>query len=117
VTAPLSESSGQLEWLTFLAGALRWAAAAVLALSVIAAIAVASASSDQFVFGDVERQGRALVAIGALGGGVLGAGILAALGGILELMLAGQGRSEGAGAEGPASDTEPWSPPGDPRDE
>jgi hypothetical protein len=77
-----------LELFRLLARALLWGAAAVLILAVIAAIAIASSQSQLGLFADVERQGRAIAAIAALGGGITGAGILAGLGAILQLLLA-----------------------------
>lgn len=75
------------ELFRLLARALLWGAAAVLVLSIIGAIAIASSQSQLGLFADVERQGRAVGAIAALAGGITGAGILAALGAILQLLL------------------------------
>ena len=83
----------------FLARALLWAAAAVLVLSVIGAIAIASSQSQLGLFADVERQGRAIGAIAALAGGITGAGILSALGAILQLQLARVSARDTAPAE------------------
>lgn len=77
-----------LEFFRFLARALLWAAAAVLVLSVIGAIVVASSQSQLGFFADIERQGRAIGVLAALAGGIIGAGILSALGAILQLQLA-----------------------------
>ncbi len=76
-----------VELCRLLARALLWGAGAVLALSVIGAIAIATSDSNLGLFADVERQGRAVGAIAALAGGITGAGILAALGAILRLLI------------------------------
>ena len=77
-----------LEWLEILARALFWGAAAVLALSVVGAIAIASSDNALPLFEEVERQGRGVAAIAALGGGITGAGLLAGLGAIIRLLIA-----------------------------
>jgi hypothetical protein len=76
------------EWLELLARSLFWAAAVVLALSVIAAITVATGDEELFLFERVEEQSRATLAIASIAGGITAAGILAALGGILSVLLA-----------------------------
>lgn len=87
-----------LEWLQLLARALIWAAALVLALSVIGAIQIATSESGTGIFTDFEQQSRGIAAVGALGAGVSAAGILAGLGAILLVLLAG--RADGAGRSG-----------------
>jgi hypothetical protein len=79
-----------LEWLSLLARALVWGAGVVLALSVIGAIQIATTDSEIPLFTQVERESRAVGALGALGGGITAAGILAGLGAILRLMLEGR---------------------------
>jgi hypothetical protein len=76
-----------LEWFELLARALIWAAGVVLVLSIIGAIAIAGSDSSLPFFEDLQRQGRAVGAVGALGGGVAAAGVLSGLGAILRLML------------------------------
>jgi hypothetical protein len=76
------------EWLEVLAKALFWAAAAVLILSVIGAITAATGDETLVVFERLEEQSRAALTIGWIAGGIAGAGILAALGGILTVLLA-----------------------------
>jgi hypothetical protein len=70
-----------------LANALFVTAAIVLAVSLIAAIVLASSDETIVGFENVERQGRSVAAFGALGGGLTAAGILAGLGGVLKLLL------------------------------
>ncbi|MDX6668231.1 MAG: hypothetical protein QOK04_1611 [Solirubrobacteraceae bacterium] len=70
-----------------LANALFWSAGIVLVLSIIGAITVASTQSLGLFAPEVEAQGRGFVAIGALGAGFTGAGMLAGLGGILRALL------------------------------
>lgn len=93
-----------LEWLQLLARALIWGAVLVLALSVIGAIQIATSESGTGVFTDFEQQSRGIAAVGALGAGVSVAGILAGLGAILLVLLAGHeggaGRDGGVGREG-----------------
>jgi hypothetical protein len=76
-----------LEWLRLLTRALAWGAGAVLILSVIGAIQIATTESEIPFFTQVERQSRGIAAVGALGGGITAAGILASLGAILRLLL------------------------------
>jgi hypothetical protein len=77
-----------LEWFEILARGLFWAAAAVLALSVIGAITIASSESSLPVIEDLQRQNRGVIAVAALGGGISAAGTLAGLGAILRLLVA-----------------------------
>jgi len=76
-----------LEWLDILARALIWGAATVLALSVIAALVVATSESSLPGLDVLQRENRGLVAVAALGGGITAAGVLAGLGAILRLLL------------------------------
>jgi hypothetical protein len=93
-----------LEWLQLLARALIWGAVLVLALSVIGAIQIATSESGTGIFTDFEQQSRGIAAVGALGAGVSAAGILAGLGAILLVLLAGRepdGTARGGGTTGP----------------
>ena len=85
-----------LEWFDLLARALIWAAGGVLALSIIGAITIAGSDSSLPFFEDLQRQGRAIAAVGAIGGGIAAAGILSGLGAILRLMLTDRLEREGA---------------------
>jgi hypothetical protein len=67
-------------------------AAAVLVLSVAGAIQIASSNSDIPIFGDIQQQNRGVAALAALGGGIVGAGVLAGLAGILTALLDSQER-------------------------
>ncbi len=90
-----------LEWFELLARALIWAAGVVLVLSIIGAISIAGSDSSLPFFEDLQRQGRAVGAVGAIGGGVAAAGVLSGLGAILRLMLddrAERERARGSGA-------------------
>jgi hypothetical protein len=76
------------EWFEFLARSLLWAALAVLVLSVVGAVQVAtSESAIPFFEQAVERESRAIAAIGTLAAGITAAGVLAGLGAILRLLL------------------------------
>ena len=93
-----------LEWLQLLARALIWGAVLVLALSVIGAIQIATSESGTGIFTDFEQQSRGIAAVGALGAGVSAAGILAGLGAILLVLLAGRepdGTAREGGTTGP----------------
>ncbi len=74
----------RFEWL---GRTLMWAAVAVLLLSIVGAIAVATSSTTLPFAEDVQRQGRALIAIATLAGGFAGSGILAGLGAIVSMMV------------------------------
>ena len=77
-----------LDLFRLLASALIWGAAAVLVLAVVGAIAIASSQNELGLLAEnVEREGRAVAAIGALAGGITGAGILAGLGAILRILV------------------------------
>lgn len=76
-----------LEWFDVLAKALIWAAGVVLALSVISAISILGSDSSLPFAEDVEREGRGIVAIASIGGGLVAAGVLSGLGAILRLLL------------------------------
>lgn len=76
-----------VEWFLILARALLWAAAVVLVLSVIGAIQIAFSESAVPFFEEAERQSRGIAAVGAIGGGIAAAGVLAGLGAILWLLL------------------------------
>jgi hypothetical protein len=77
-----------LDWLDTLGRGLMWAAVAVLGLSVIGAVAILTTDSVVGLFEDVQRQGRAIVAVGAFGGGLTASGVLAGLGAIIRLKVA-----------------------------
>jgi hypothetical protein len=77
-----------VEWLQLLARALMWAGGLVLVLSLIGTIQIAASESELGIAPEFEKQSRGIVAVGALGAGVTGAGILASLGAILRVMLA-----------------------------
>ena len=78
-----------LDWLDTLGRALMWAAVAVLGLAVIGAVAIiTSDSAVGFLDEDVQRQGRGILAIGAFGGGLAAAGVLAGLGALIRLQVA-----------------------------
>jgi hypothetical protein len=74
------------EQLRLLTKALFAAAGVVLVLGVIGAIQVATAEED-FLLGNLQRQSRGPLALGAVAGGVFAAGVLAALGGIITILL------------------------------
>ena len=65
-------------------------AAAVLVLSVAGAIQIGTTDSDIPIFGDIQQQNRGIAALAALGGGIVGAGVLAGLAGILTALLDSQ---------------------------
>lgn len=66
--------------------ALLWAAVAVLGLTVIGAAAIISSDTAiGFLDEDIQRQGRGILAIGAFGGGLAAAGVLAGLGALVRL--------------------------------
>ena len=92
-----------LEWLQLLARALIWAAGAVLLLSAIGAIQIATSQNELGIAPEFEKQSRGIVALAALGGGITAAGILAGLGAILRVLLAGRDTDAQAGkaAHGP----------------
>jgi hypothetical protein len=75
------------EWLQVLARALVYAGGAVLVLAVIGAIQIATSDSSLGISPDFEQQSRGVVALGALGGGITAAGVLAGLGAILQVLL------------------------------
>ncbi len=92
-----------LEWFELLARALIWAAGVVLLLSIIGAISIAGSDSSLPFFEDLQRQGRAVGALGAIGGGVAAAGVLSGLGAILRLMLDDRAERERARSSGVAT--------------
>jgi hypothetical protein len=77
-----------LDWLDTLGRGLMWAAVAVLGLSVIGAVAILTTDSVVGLFEDVQRQGRAILAVGAFGGGLTASGVLAGLGAVIRLKVA-----------------------------
>ena len=75
------------EQLRLLVRVLFAAAAAVIVISVIVSIQIGTSDSEIPIVGEIQQQNRGIIALGALGGGVVGAGILAGLAGILLLLL------------------------------
>jgi hypothetical protein len=94
-----------VEWLQLLARALIWAAGLVLLLTVIGAIQIATSESELGIAPEFEEQSRGIVAVGALGAGLTGAGILAGLGAILRVLLAERAEppAERRGPKGPGA--------------
>jgi hypothetical protein len=66
---------------------------------VIGAIQIATSESGTGIFTDFEQQSRGIAAVGALGAGVSAAGILAGLGAILRVLLAGADRTDRKGSK------------------
>ena len=82
-----------LDALDLLGKALLVMAVLVLALSIVGAIAISSSSTTALSglgFDELERQGRGVAALLELGAGFAAAGVLAGLGGILRVLVAGQ---------------------------
>jgi hypothetical protein len=77
-----------LDWFELLARALMWAAGAVLVLSIMGAIAVATSDAAIPFAEDIQRQGRGIFAVAAIGGGLTAAGMLAGIGAIVSMMVA-----------------------------
>jgi hypothetical protein len=77
-----------LDWFELLGRAMMWAAGAVLVLSIMGAIAVATSDAAIPFAEDVQRQGRGIFAIASIGGGIAAAGVLAGLGAIVSMMVA-----------------------------
>jgi glycine/D-amino acid oxidase-like deaminating enzyme len=77
-----------LEWLELLGRVLQFAAIAVLVLATIGAIAIATSSSNLPLVGELQEENRGTIALFAFGTGITSAGVLAALGGILLLLVA-----------------------------
>jgi hypothetical protein len=80
--------SRTLAWFDTLARLLLWAAATVLALSVIGAVGIASSESSIPGFDEITRENRGVVAVFAIGAGLTSAGVLAGLGALLRLKVA-----------------------------
>jgi len=102
-----------LEWYELLARSLTWVAGIVLLLSVVAAIVVAGSENAAPILEDLEKQGRGVAALGALAGGLTAAGLLAAAGAILRLLVTerlerlGPAAGSGSDPEQLALDDEP----------
>lgn len=80
-------SRSALEWYELLARSLIWVAGIVLVLAAVAAIVIAGSDNSVPLFEDVETQSRGVAALAALGGGLGIAGLLAASGAILRLLV------------------------------
>jgi hypothetical protein len=80
-------SEERIELLRLLVRLLFAAAAVVLAFSVVGAIMIASTDNAVPGFETLQRESRGIGALAALGGGVVGSGILAGLGGVLTVLL------------------------------
>jgi hypothetical protein len=80
-------SRAALEWYELLARSLIWVAGIVLVLAVVAAIVIAGSDNSVPLFEDLESQSRGVAALTALGGGLGIAGLLAASGAILRLLV------------------------------
>ena len=76
-----------LEWYELLARSLTWIAGIVLLLSAVAAIVIAGSENSAPLLEDLEKEGRGVAALWALGGGLTAAGLLAAAGAILRLLV------------------------------
>jgi hypothetical protein len=87
-------SDERLELLRLLARLLFAAAATVLAFSVVGAIMIASTDNAVPGLETLQRQSRGIGALAALGGGVLGSGVLAGLAGILTVLLEREERAD-----------------------
>ena len=77
-----------LELFELLSKALIAGAAAVLALSLIGAVVIATSETALPVVDELQRQNRGTFALGALGGGIAAAGVLAGLGALLRFQIA-----------------------------
>jgi hypothetical protein len=80
-------SKQRIDQLRLLVRVLFAAAAAALVLAVIAAIQIATSSTNIEIVGQIQQESRGVIALAVFGGGVVGAGILAALAGILTVLL------------------------------
>jgi hypothetical protein len=80
-------SRATLEWYELLARSLIWIAGIVLVLAAVAAVVIAGSDNAAPLFEDLEEQGRGVAALTALGGGLGIAGLLAAAGAILRLLV------------------------------
>ena len=70
--------------------ALLWGAVAVVGLAVISAIAIAGSQSAIPGLDEIQRENRGVFAVIALGSGITGAGLLAGLGAVVRLLVAGR---------------------------
>lgn len=77
-----------LEWFDLLARSLVWAAGIVLLLAVIGAVVIAGSDNAIPLIEEAERQGRGVLALASLGGGLTSAGLLGGIGAILRLLVA-----------------------------
>jgi hypothetical protein len=77
-----------LDLLEALGRALMWTAIAVVILSVVAAISIATSESAIPGIDELQRENRGVISVLALGGGLVGGGMLAGLGAIIRLLVA-----------------------------
>jgi hypothetical protein len=75
------------ERLQLLAKSLYVVAGMVLVVGVIAGIYLLSSDADAFLIGEVQEDNRTFSGFASILGGITSAGVLAALGGILDLLL------------------------------
>jgi len=80
-------SRSTLEWYESLGRGLGWAAVVVLLLSVIGAIIIAGSDTALPLVAEAERQGRGILALASLGGGLTSAGLLAGVGAIVRMLV------------------------------
>lgn len=107
---PVTRST--LEWYDLLARGLLWAAGIVLFLSLIGAVVIAGSDTAVPLLEEAERQGRGILALAALGGGLTSAGILGGLGAILRMLVVD--RLIRLGDEAQRDQPDPSSPPAPP---
>lgn len=83
-----------LEWLDILGKGLMFAAAAMIVLAVIGAVGIGSSTSSLPLVGELQQENRGTLAMFALVAGLSSAGILAGLGAIIRLLVAGRRERE-----------------------
>lgn len=77
-----------MDSLELLARALMAGAVAVIILGVLGAVMIAGSESSVPGLDEVQRENRGALAVAAVAGGIVAAGVLAGLGGILRLLVA-----------------------------
>ena len=77
--------------------ALLWGAVAVVGLAVISAVAIAGSETTIPGLDEIQRENRGVVSVIALGSGITGAGLLAGLGAIVRLLVAGRREAQEQG--------------------